>query len=571
MHPFIASWHNRLALGLVATMASATTLFAAHDPTHSTNSLPSVTPAANHSGDPTDPAKKSKHHAHTIKESAIVFKAVKLIPVVVVPASQGASDSSAAIIQRDLTDCDRIRPVAVSGNGSAGNAMNFAAFKSAAFAVRLTPVADGLNVELYDVTTHAVRQSGHFALPTAMASGSNETQIRDSLARALALKAVDTRTALTRNTFMRDSVYGVLTTKRPKFRGTQDQTAWVNDSMARAAQMSTLTVTATTLMGNAHKDTLASNAALPLLLAHDTYVRDSLTRETRWALHGVADEVHRWITGERGIAQSRITYVQDGSVRVVDFDGANDHAVTHGGDAMSPAWHPNGHSIVFSDMNDAGTQIAEVNLVSGQTRFFHATPRGLNITPVYTRDGKSIIYANNSTGMNADLVMMSVTDSTAPLRRIAASGYDNSAPCFNPDGTRVAFISPRPKTPQVYSVNLDGSGEQLETPFARGVRSYRTGPDWSPDGRTIAYEQQNGDFQVWSIDINTKHIRKLTDVGENEDPTWAPDARHIAITSTRGGSKTLWILDTESGHYRQLTTAPGARLAAWSPVLASGT
>ena len=80
----------------------------------------------------------------------------------------------------------------------------------------------------------------------------------------------------------------------------------------------------------------------------------------------------------------------------------------------------------------------------------------------------------------------------------------------------------------------------------------------------IAYQQQNGDFQVWVVNRADHSVRRLTTKGENEDPSWAPDARHMALTSNRGGAKAIWVLDVQTGHFRQLTAAGDARLAAWS-------
>jgi len=50
-------------------------------------------------------------------------------------------------------------------------------------------------------------------------------------------------------------------------------------------------------------------------------------------------------------------------------------------------------------------------------------------------------------------------------------------------------------------------------------------------------------------------------------PSWAPDARHLVFTSSRSGVKQLWVLDTESGRLRQLTSGGAARMGAWSPRL----
>lgn len=290
----------------------------------------------------------------------------------------------------------------------------------------------------------------------------------------------------------------------------------------------------------------------------------------RATIHAASDDVVEWITGERGIAESRIVYVQGGRVRVVDSDGANDHAVTAGGAALSPSWHPSGRAIVFSDFGDAGTQIAQLDLQSGRTSLLKATPRGLNITPIYTPDGNNIVYASGGE-QPADLVIASVSNTDRARKMGAGSLTEQSSPTFRPDGRRVAFIAPSPKTPQIYTMNVDGSDIQQLTPSVAGVRSYRTGPDWSPDGTKIAYEQQNGDFQVWMINVADRKMRKLTSIGENEDPSWAPDSRHVVISTTRNRSKYLWVLDTQSGRMRQLTHLDGARLAAWSPFLGGDT
>ena len=311
----------------------------------------------------------------------------------------------------------------------------------------------------------------------------------------------------------------------------------------------------------------AYDVAKEALLQSEHFLFDQRDRDWRFALHGVSDRIEEWVFGKRGIAQTRIAYVNNGTLRIVDSDGAVTRTITTGRGALSPAWSPRGESVVFTVLGNNGTQVHELDVRTGRTRRISQIRAGLNITPIYNPQGTGILYAQG-TGNGTDL-MLSGEDSSPPHRITIGRGTDNTSPSYSPDGSQIAFISGRSGQPQVYIMDADGSNIQLLTAYKPGTRSYRASPDWSPDGRAIAYEQQNGNFQIWMIDVRERVAKQLTSEGENEDPSWAPDSRHIVFSSTRGGDKQLWILDTESGRTRQLTHSRGARLASWSPILAN--
>ncbi|HEY3134131.1 MAG TPA: hypothetical protein VGJ47_05820 [Gemmatimonadaceae bacterium] len=313
----------------------------------------------------------------------------------------------------------------------------------------------------------------------------------------------------------------------------------------------------------------AYDVARGQLLQSEHFLYDRRDRDWRFTVHGVSDQIEQWAFGKRGIAQTRIAYVSNGELKIVDSDGAETRAITTGRGALSPAWSPTGESVVFTVLGNTGTQVQELDVRTGKTRRVSQIRAGLNITPVYQPGGNAILYAQG-TGYGTDLVLAALgTDSSKPRRITIGRGTDNTSPSYSPDGSQIAFISGKSGTPQVYIMDADGSNVQLLTPYTPGVRSYRASPDWSPDGRAIAYEQQKGVFQIWMIDLRDRVPKQLTSEGENEDPSWAPDGRHIVFTSSRGGDKQLWILDTETGRARQLTHSRGARLASWSPILAN--
>jgi len=311
----------------------------------------------------------------------------------------------------------------------------------------------------------------------------------------------------------------------------------------------------------------AYDVARQQLLQSEHFLFDRRDRDWRFTLHGISDQIEAWALGKRGIAQTRIAYVNEGELKIVDSDGSETRSITTGRGALSPAWSPGGESVVFTVLGNTGTQVQELDVRTGRTRRISQIRAGLNITPVYQPDGNAILYAQG-TGSGTDLVLATL-DADPPRRITLGRGTDNTSPSYSPDGSQIAFISGKSGSPQVYIMDADGSNVQLLTSYTPGVRSYRASPDWSPDGRAIAYEQQNGLFQIWMIDLRDRVPKQLTSEGENEDPSWAPDGRHIVFSSTRSGDKQLWVLDTETGRARQLTHSRGARLAAWSPILAN--
>ncbi len=296
----------------------------------------------------------------------------------------------------------------------------------------------------------------------------------------------------------------------------------------------------------------------------------ALNAAWRLAVHSASDDVEQWVTARRGISATRVLYVRDSRIWTVDTDGANAQPLPGigGGFAqLSPAWHPGGRYIAYCDMQSDGTHIAVRDLVAGTSRRI-STGRGSNITPRWSPDGTTLVFASGEDG--TDLYAASPFGSE-PLRRVTVGrGSANTSPSYSPDGRQIAFTSGRLGHPEVYITDADGSNADLLTTTGYGDKLYRSDPDWSPDGRRVAFSSQLKDqFQVMTVNVRDHSTQALTSEGRNENPSWAPDGRHIVFTSSRSGSKQLWVLDTETYRTRQLTHGGGARQASWSPRLDS--
>lgn len=285
----------------------------------------------------------------------------------------------------------------------------------------------------------------------------------------------------------------------------------------------------------------------------------------RMAVHAVSDLCEEWISGVRGVAASRLAYVAEGRIWLIDSDGANAGPLTAPGRALSPNFHPSGQSVVYAALEPAGSAIYVTDLRGASRRV--VPPSGLNISPTFTPNGAAIAYAHGD-DFGTELFLVGAGGG-APRRISIGRGSDNTSPTFSPDGRRIAFTSGRSGRPDVYIADDDGTNADVLAALSSATQAYRSSPDWSPDGRAIVFQSQlGGRFQAMLITLRDRAVKQLTTEGANEDPAWAPDARHVVVSSTRTGSRQLWVIDTETGRARQLTRAGGARLAAWSPRLA---
>jgi tol-pal system beta propeller repeat protein TolB len=495
--------------------------------------------------------------------------------VVVLQVDTTPGDSTRTIIQRDFDYGDRIQPLILDDESLADiwrpgdKRINFAplAQTRANFVVRARPTASGLHVEVFDSPRGRLLQEDYFRVPRLPAT--RLAAVRDSLSQLLSRKADATNDAIAANAATRDSLLRAATKPVP-MKTTRDRANARRAQAARDSISRDLDRRDLLLRSNAAQDSIHSDSVFTRFQTRDSVMRDSVRRERRLGIHVVADEIERWITGTRGIAATRIAFIDGTKLKIIDSDGANERILPTAGAALSPAWSPSGKSIVYVDADDRGTRIAQFDLRTMRPRLFSASNRGLNITPVYTRDGKNIVWASGGDAPAELLLANANGEDTVAVPFVGRRGAETTSPSFSPDGKQMVFMSPVPLTPQLYTMNVDGTGLRLLTPIVPGKRSYRTGPEWSPNGDEIAYQQQSGDFQVWSIRLKDRVMTQLTNEGENEDPSWAPDGRHLAITRRLGAigdARNIWILDRQTGRLRQLTQNGDARLSDWSPAL----
>ena len=162
------------------------------------------------------------------------------------------------------------------------------------------------------------------------------------------------------------------------------------------------------------------------------------------------------------------------------------------------------------------------------------------------------------------------TDFALPDTLVAwapSTAYD-AYPDISPDGSRVAFLSERSGSLQVWVASRSGTRAQAVTDMD-GI-SYST-PRWSPDGERLVFAAVAGvppggavggsvaaDADVFVIDRIGRPPRRIEQPGSSEShPTWSADGRTLTVTSDRSGEVEIWRVPVNGGAGVQVTRTGG--------------
>lgn len=288
--------------------------------------------------------------------------------------------------------------------------------------------------------------------------------------------------------------------------------------------------------------------------------------------HQQMNAVYKSITGRDSIFESVITYVSDKPSRgekvikelyIMDFDGHGKRKLTnHGGIVVSPAISFGKDQILYSLLLHQGVKtnpnLYVYNMKTGKSSIV-SSRKGMNSGAIFLPGDKEIILTLGQSG-DAEIYKMNLQ--TKELTQITRNSGHDVDPSITANGELMAFLSNRPGSPEIYT--LDPRGVETSVKRISFVGDFNATPRFSPDGSEMVFASWlENCFDIFRINSDGNGLVRLTrNFGSNEDPTYSNDGQFIAFSSQRVLSRTkavhnIYIMDRDGEMITAITKDDG--------------
>jgi len=269
----------------------------------------------------------------------------------------------------------------------------------------------------------------------------------------------------------------------------------------------------------------------------------TFTGKGRMAAHQFADAITQAVTGLPGFAASRLAFISSATgskeLYMADMDGFNTRQLTHDNTiSASPDLSQDGTKLTYTSYKSGYADVYLIDLISGNRTRIAFFP-GINSGPNFSPDASRIALTLSKDG-NPEIYTMSLQGDS--LTRITRTRGAETSPSWSPTGDRLVYSSDDRGSPQLFISGATGTSDGSDWDHLVTGNSYCTKPDWSPDGKWIAFTTRlGGQFQIGVFNVASRSAQLIT-TGGGQDPSWTRDSRHL-LYSNNGR---LHLLDTVS-------------------------
>jgi Tol biopolymer transport system component/DNA-binding winged helix-turn-helix (wHTH) protein len=221
-----------------------------------------------------------------------------------------------------------------------------------------------------------------------------------------------------------------------------------------------------------------------------------------------------------------------------------------------PAFSPDGDNVMYvRSQIGVPDQIWVASSNGAEPRRLLSERGKIASPPQWSIDGRSIIFSSNRTGHPA--LWRAALDAPDAAVQISEAGSPAWDPAVSRRGYRLAYERLM-RSLSIWEMDLSESREKrpyvLVSPTSETDQG--PGPQYSPDGAKLAYmSDRTGTMEIWVSDRDGSHAFQLSAVGGGAGtPRWSPDSQFIAFdTMTQNGSKIV-VMNVNGGTPQVLTS-----------------
>ena len=206
-------------------------------------------------------------------------------------------------------------------------------------------------------------------------------------------------------------------------------------------------------------------------------------------------------------------------------------------DHHAPSPLPGGRALLFTSHAAAGTfDVEAVRLDTGERKVLVKAAYDARYLPsghlVYARAGAILAAPFDLDRLETTGPAVTLVERVADNPLGGSGGYHLSA-----EGTLVYRAAASTEGRTLTWVTRDGQ----EMPVPLTPRSFSS-PRVSPDGTRLAFAVgDRGRRDIWTYELGTQRLARVTREGDNKTPLWSRDGRRLAYSSNRDGTPRIWV------------------------------
>ncbi|SFX49443.1 Tol-Pal system beta propeller repeat protein TolB [Marinospirillum alkaliphilum] len=136
-------------------------------------------------------------------------------------------------------------------------------------------------------------------------------------------------------------------------------------------------------------------------------------------------------------------------------------------------------------------------------------------------------------------------------RTILTSREPILSPDWSPDGKQLAYVSFERGRPAIF-VQEVATGQRYQLTNFRGLNG---SPAWSPDGKRIAMTlSRDGSPEIYIYHLDNRRLTRVTHhYAIDTEPSWSPDGKSLIFTSSRSGGPQIYRIDLSNGNEERIS------------------